>query len=680
MILNKIILNNFRQFRGKQEINFAEPGEKNVTVVHAENGFGKTALLNALHWGFWGKTTSDFSEAGKIITDSLATADGDRDLEAFVEIWYAHQEEEFVIKRSLTLAQQRVDPKTTHIELRRVVHGVAEEKAFLSSEYTIESHLPKAMGDMFFFNGENLDQLSLEKNATQIKDAIYKVLGLELLESAEKIAKESVSALNSELRKHADHDAQALIDNLAQCEKILVEMNTRKSEFSKNIKSLSKDVTHIENQLEANKEAKAEQQRRKGIESNIKNLKKHLEDKEEEISKFISSKAYYLFASDLLSKGQSAVQRMEQAGKIPAKFTSTVLQDVLDSGKCICATDLTQHSECRKAIESLIEAAADSSLDTATQTIKTALSNLSSIEGYEQEFIELKTKHDDLKSEIHQLNDELKEVSRRIKKLDDEDAQDLEGQLEATKDKIKNSEYEVRDIEKNIGDKEKLAISLNAQISAAEQGSEAAKKLQKQREVTERSRQLMAEILEAEKEDLREHLNEEISHEFARIMLHKYDAKLNSDFRLKVEKDMGHGSQSVGLSTGQRQITSLVFIAALVKLARKRKDIPTILAGLWGGDFPMVMDSPFGQLGETYRGKIAEWLPTIAPQVVIFVSDSQWRGPVEEQVDPKIGKEYILEYHANELKSNASEKALIRGVHYEQFVEDEEEFTKINVI
>jgi len=76
MILKKIVLNNFRQFRGRQEIEFAEPGGNNVTVVHAENGFGKTALLNALHWGFWGKTTSDFAQPGKILTDHLAPRRG----------------------------------------------------------------------------------------------------------------------------------------------------------------------------------------------------------------------------------------------------------------------------------------------------------------------------------------------------------------------------------------------------------------------------------------------------------------------------------------------------------------------------------------------------------------------------------------------------------------------------
>lgn len=678
MILNKIILNNFRQFRGTQEISFAKPGSKNVTVVHAENGFGKTALLNALHWGFWGKTTSDFSKPERIITDNLATEKGDRNLEASVEIRYSHQDEEFILKRSLSLAQQRIDPNLTNIEVRKVEHGT--EQPIDSPKFTIESHLPEAMGDMFFFNGENLDQLSLEKNAPQIKDAIYKVLGLELLESAIQIAKDSESALNAEFRKHANQDAQSKIDLLSEYDKELGFKRDSKEQHENELKALGRRIHDLENKLEANKEAQAEQQRRKEIENDIVSISSHIADKEEEISKFISTRAYYLFTPELVTSGNQVVQRLEQEGKIPAKFTSTVLQDILDSGKCICSTDLSDHSECRKSIQSLIHATADRSLDDATQTIKTALSNFSSIDGYKEEFVDLKKKYDELRSRRTHRENELQAVTRNIKMLDDEDAQSYEGQLEAAKEKVSEIEYEIRDLEKEIKNKQKVRDGLSEQINVAKQGNKEAKKLQKQRKVVEQSISLMRAILEAEKEELRTHLNTEIGNEYQRILLHNYEARLTSDFKLKVEKALGADAQVVGLSTGQRQITSLVFIAALVKLAQKRKDIPTILSGLWGGDFPMVMDSPFGQLGKTYRGKIASWLPTIAPQVVIFVSDSQWGGPVEEEVETRIGKEYILEYHAKELKSNASEKAMIRGHSYDQFIEDEEEFTQIQTI
>ncbi len=53
MILRKLILENFRQFHGKGEIRFAQPGDHNVTVILGQNGAGKTTLLNAFLWCFY---------------------------------------------------------------------------------------------------------------------------------------------------------------------------------------------------------------------------------------------------------------------------------------------------------------------------------------------------------------------------------------------------------------------------------------------------------------------------------------------------------------------------------------------------------------------------------------------------------------------------------------------------
>src|SRR3954454_22547492 len=50
MILRKIVVENFRQFYGRGEVSFAQPGDRNVTVILGQNGSGKTTLLNAFLW------------------------------------------------------------------------------------------------------------------------------------------------------------------------------------------------------------------------------------------------------------------------------------------------------------------------------------------------------------------------------------------------------------------------------------------------------------------------------------------------------------------------------------------------------------------------------------------------------------------------------------------------------
>ena len=81
-----------------------------------------------------------------------------------------------------------------------------------------------------------------------------------------------------------------------------------------------------------------------------------------------------------------------------------------------------------------------------------------------------------------------------------------------------------------------------------------------------------------------------------------------------------------------------------------------------GGEFPLVMDSPFGSLEDDYRETVAEWIPKLAHQVIVMVSKTQWRIEVENAMRKRIGKEYILELHTS--KDNADKSIEIEGKDY----------------
>jgi len=52
--ISSIILTNYRQFQGTQTLNFSFDKKKNVVVVLGKNGAGKSNILNALTWCFYG--------------------------------------------------------------------------------------------------------------------------------------------------------------------------------------------------------------------------------------------------------------------------------------------------------------------------------------------------------------------------------------------------------------------------------------------------------------------------------------------------------------------------------------------------------------------------------------------------------------------------------------------------
>jgi DNA sulfur modification protein DndD len=79
------------------------------------------------------------------------------------------------------------------------------------------------------------------------------------------------------------------------------------------------------------------------------------------------------------------------------------------------------------------------------------------------------------------------------------------------------------------------------------------------------------------------------------------------------------------------------------------------------------MDSPFGSLEDDYRAKVAQWIPTLAHQVVVLVSKTQWRDEVERETRPRVGREYVLELHTQ--KQGAGRSIEIAGSNYPYVVE-----------
>ena len=69
MLIRKIVLTNFRQFYGEQTIHFSTNEDKNVTLIHAENGVGKTALLNAILWCFFKSFTPNFKDPRNLLNN-----------------------------------------------------------------------------------------------------------------------------------------------------------------------------------------------------------------------------------------------------------------------------------------------------------------------------------------------------------------------------------------------------------------------------------------------------------------------------------------------------------------------------------------------------------------------------------------------------------------------------------
>ena len=170
-------------------------------------------------------------------------------------------------------------------------------------------------------------------------------------------------------------------------------------------------------------------------------------------------------------------------------------------------------------------------------------------------------------------------------------------------------------------------------------------------------------------------------------MTKDYSAELTDDYKLRVQKKVfsSRGDAKLtdaALSTGERTVISLVFIASLLALSKRRSEIPTILKGLSGSVFPLVIDSPFGSLS-IFREGVAKIIPELAPQILLLVSPEQYNGSVEKVLNQtgRVGKRYYLSYHGPSLPEKSKPELSISGETFTQYYEvKDDEYTQIEEI
>ena len=692
MILEKLVLENFRQFRGRQEIFFSTIKERNVTLVHAENGFGKTALLNALLWGFYGHDglTEDLPKKESIIHEGVAArSKNPASTSAKVTISFSHDNEKYRLERELTLEQQKLDSTRADVTLELSLDGMVQPVQFPQKK--IFSLMPAGISEFLFFNGEGIEHLAREENSAKITEAIRQMLGLKLLETAiEDLRHQSVlGKLRAELRDRTSEEKAAKIDEQTEVDNEIIEWNKRKDTNQKNVAATDAELAMINTKLEVNREAHHLQTRRADLEKQQSAHNEHLAAVTKRLGQIIAEDSYALFAGDLVQRGRKIVDQLRSEGKIPARVLNTFLKELLDTHRCICKRHLDDDSAERKAVEELMTYAGDQQFNNAVGALDNALGRIE--EGAEHTRKTLQETNaarlkvlDDLKL----IREELADIHQKIGGKADETVHNLEETREKLQLKQRELLAEQGKIDSELEKSQKRREELRKEIQDITDNEADAQKAQRRLTAVEDSARLMERLLEIETNELRPVLNKEIDEHFRNIIGVGYWAELSEDFKLKIMKRLNVGDSDdaaspsiemeVALSQGQRQITSLVFIASLVALARRRSEIPTIVKGLTGSEYPIVMDSPFGQLAQ-FRPGVARWIPELGSQVIIFVSSTQFDGAVATELkkSKRIGKRYYLAYHGPNIHEDAKRELQIGKDSVTIYFEEKEEFTEI---
>lgn len=665
MELVRLTIENFRQFHGVQEIEFAAKTDENITVIHGANGSGKTTLLNVFTWMFYDTVTLPQPDSVASFRALAEVTPGDR-VTVRSELVFHHEGTQYTFARQQAierdtgddLAGTKIDEEVTLEYLGQ--HGNRKQRS--NPSMAIKQIMPKRLREVFFFDGETIDKMVAD-DQDRVQEAIRNIMGLEILDRAERHLNYVRRKFQSEMEQHGSEEMQELLRNQAQIESNIEQREQELDNVEESRKEASEELDSVDERLETNRESRRLQQKRDQIESGLASIDDDIDDMNDRIGDLTAASGQLPFAVPAIEQTAEMLNEKRQNGEIHSQIKQVLVDDLLERGECICERPLANGSDSRQSVAQYREQAGSTELEEAAMQISGRLSELgASQESFYADLDEALAERSNLKNERRELRETLDEVSDQLKDTD-EDIAKLENRREELKDDIQRSDKEIGRIESQIDDLESELSAVQRDITDAEEENELSERANRRTQTAIYLRDRVSGLHEQFQDQVRRSVNDRVNDLYRQILAKDYFIEVSEAYKLEFLRSVkGNPDQTVPVSTGERQVASLAFISSLVSLARERAESDQDSAYFSGGIYPVVMDSPFGALDPEYQEEVSQVVPEMADQVMVMLTDSQWSDEVSGEMGPRAGSEYDLIYHDSDEDGVEYEYTEIRPV------------------
>jgi DNA sulfur modification protein DndD len=658
MRLHRLHLENFRQFRSGS-ISFAQDGDHNATVIHGQNGSGKTTLKNALTWVLYKELDSSFSPGRLASQGAVAEVAPGESVRVEVTLEFEHEGTEYELTRWVEYQRQSEDDFAGELVddgLSLTYRSPDGSRGTRNNPRDwIEQILPKRLSGLFFFDGEYINKLSETRSQAEIRQAIRNIMGLTIIERSITHLEAVEARFEEELQAAADNELRALIDKRGELKEKRADHEQALSSAKESRETLKTEISEAKRKLERIDDSAELEQERASLEDDLGGVEDRIEEINDEIEDTISTKGHLPFAMPAVEETARDLDRLRDEGAIPSEVSNQFVEQLLDDGECICGRPLKAGTESYQKVQSYKSDAVTEGFDQAAIQIISHLTRLSSErEEYFDTVSKLLEERSQLSDERQILAEQISEISGQLEDIDTvdpetgetpaelEQARDRKAdQLEKVKENIVRHELKIEELDENLKE-------VNKEIDDARQDAQEAELARKRMRAAESVRKQLQASFEDLQSRVRSWSNQLVEKTFDEIATKEYTAEITDEFELRIKDQIENKYLEVEKSRGERQIASLTFIGSLVQIARERYESSSDSEYFSGGIYPILMDSPFGALDDDHRRQVSRVIPRMAEQVIVLVTDSQWRGPVANELSDIAGKQYWLNYDSGE--------------------------------
>jgi len=633
MKLERITLENFRQYYGRQRLTFSKDPQRNVTVIHGVNGSGKTSLFLAINWCLYGEGVSNVGEL--ISKEAISRAQPGETVQTLVELTFTHNGERFLVSRRLSGVKQpdgsiAIGDQDDFTMMRIQLDGQA--KRVNNPIGTMNAILPSNVRTYFLFDGEKIDNFAKPEASDEVRYAIYNVLKLEVLTRGRKHLEDVAAEYRRELKRVSTGELRDLVEREEKAREERERALARKEELEREVESARRKIADIDQRLREIQNARALQQQRERIERDLKQRENELSELINDI-RGIATSSFVTIAQPAIEQALAILDEKRERGEIPSNIRQQFIQDLIERMQCICGRPFEKNSPEHRRLLALMDSTFPGSLEDEVLDTSAALRPLIERGQTLKESLDrAMRRRTDLLDLIQALDEELDDVSRQLKGSPQEEISRLEKQRQDFRADIESYRLEQGNLDTRIEALNKEIAELEKQIEKAKKAESKERLLTRKASLAQRAADAIDEMYQVFADEMRQRIEAETKRIFKQLIWkdsHFQDIRLGPDYNLEVIDRYGLPARPE-LSAGERQVLSLSFITAMSRVS--------------GEEAPLVMDTPFGRLSSYHRNSITKHLPELADQLVLFVTDEELRDEARRNLEPRIGAEYRLEF------------------------------------
>jgi len=642
--LKYLRLKNFRRFYGEQEIEFSTDPKKTFTIIHAENGTGKSNLLNAINWCLYDEFVAGTSDPDLII-NSTHKLEKSKSCSAEIKLIVEDG------NRILTFIRKK---KINDDSILKVYEG-EDDIPVPQHEYRtkIESLIPRELSKYFFFHGEGLKTLT--NDATNVKSAVQDIQGIT---DANEVLSEITRNKNTLAGKiKTSNKSGSKLEDLGKEIEKLEEIKQKKlnqiKEDTEKRDDINLEIDVIDKQISQSNVAavKKNQELKTNSEKNIKDKKEQI--KAHNLKRYGHAQNYYrdIMYSRMAGKCKKIINELQDGGKFPADLSDNLIQQIFEKQECICGTCIKIGTDEYKKLESWLTKAADAKytadvLNLENQhpaTLKNSKIFIDSTADHEQikaqleaDLAQQQRTFDDASEALSGMKednvDELSAQREKLVKKRNELNEDIETMNTSVRLHIQNLSPKQRDYEIELK-KSKVDPALKNRYEFLKVAEERLEKMLSSYEVTAKS-----------------FVKDRINEYFQKFATKDFKVEFNSEFLPSLlEKNIKDSYTKAPESSGENLLKNIAFVCSLMEFSAQRADKKNTSFQIEGVKSPFVIDAPFGDTDGRYSNALARILANCqAEQIIIFLSKKHYKGSFESITEDKklVGSRYIIDNYA----------------------------------